>query len=279
MMISIITVVLNDPAGLRLTAESIAMQSSSDFEWIIIDGASSDDTISSITSLTKINPIICSEKDDGIYDAMNKGVKVANGEYLIFMNAGDSFANQFVIEMLEHSLDCGSVDVLLGGTCQCVNKCVFYRAPKDIRYITKGLPAFHQSIVYRKRLLDTYQFNLDYVLLADYEWLAAQCVSGLKVGYLNEPVSNYQVGGLSYTNINKKFFDMFSVKYNVLSCSRMSSLLTALLAIIKTLLIMNVLYRFCRLFSFKSYSRTCDRQHASSSSESYKYIKVNHFVE
>ena len=279
MIISIVTVVLNDPAGLRFTAESIKKQSSSNFEWIIVDGASSDETLKEIIEVSNVSPVVISEKDYGIYDAMNKGIAFANGDYLIFMNAGDSLANQFVIKMLEHNLEKESVDVLLGGTYQNVNECVFYRPPKNIRFIKKGLPAFHQSTVYRKELLDMRKFNLDYTLLADYEWLAAQCLSGVTVGYLNEPLSNYHVGGLSYTETNKKFLDMFSVKYKVLGCSKLMSVSTALLAAMKTAIVMHVIYRLCGLSSSKRHSEVRYGNHDSRHSEYYRYEKENRFIE
>ena len=270
---------MNNPAGLRLTARSIEKQSSSNFEWIIVDGGSSDGTLDKIKQIKAINPIIYSAGDDGIYDAMNKGINLASGDYLIFMNAGDSLANQFVIKMLEHNLEKESVDVLLGGTYQHVNECVFYRPPKNIRFIKKGLPAFHQSTVYRKELLDMRKFNLDYTLLADYEWLAAQCLSGVTVGYLNEPLSNYHVGGLSYTETNKKFLDMFSVKYKVLGCSKLMSVSTALLAAMKTAIVMHVIYRLCGLSSSKRHSEVRYGNHDSRHSEYYRYEKENRFIE
>jgi putative colanic acid biosynthesis glycosyltransferase len=244
-MFSIITVVLNDPEGLSRTAASIAQQASDNYEWIIIDGGSTDDTLASVEQMAPNMPVIHSGKDDGIYDAMNKGINLSSGDYLIFMNAGDSFADGFVLEALAHCLSTNAADVLLGGTYQHINNCIFYRKPKYINWIVHGLPAFHQSTVYRADLLRKRNYNLAYSLLADYEWLANQCVDGLTVGYLNQPVSNFFVGGSSYTKIRLKFRDSYNVKHFVLKESAAWSLISSVHAIGKTLFVMTFLFKFC----------------------------------
>ena len=274
-MFSIISVVLNDPAGLRLTASSIKMQSLSDFEWIIVDGASSDKTLSVLNEFDSINPVIYSAEDKGIYDAMNKGVRASSGNYMIFMNAGDSFADESVLSDIKVFLNLHpDVDVVLGGTYRNINKCAFYSPPKDIRWINNGLPAFHQSTVYRAELMYKRGYDLDYCLLADYEWLAFHCVSGINVGYLNRPVSNYFVGGASYTNIKVKFNDLFLVKRTILQRSWFYSAATSVVAILKTLLVMKVLCKVCSLYGYHSGRRKKNKISSAfyeAKSEYYKY--------
>ncbi|MDE6297409.1 MAG: glycosyltransferase, partial [Muribaculaceae bacterium] len=90
-LISIITITYNAEKELPATIESVLKQSCTDFEHLIIDGASTDKTL----EIARKNPDarIISEKDNGLYDAMNKGIKHAHGKYLLFLNAGDSFRN------------------------------------------------------------------------------------------------------------------------------------------------------------------------------------------
>jgi putative colanic acid biosynthesis glycosyltransferase len=91
MRYSIITVCRNNLNGLQRTCESIEAQSFSDFEWIVIDGASTDGTVEFMTNKVQDNISFFSEPDEGLYDAMNKGIDKASGDYLIFMNSGDQF--------------------------------------------------------------------------------------------------------------------------------------------------------------------------------------------
>lgn len=95
--LSIITVNLNDAVGLRRTAKSIVMQKSRDFEWIVIDGASTDGSIDVIREYGHAIRHWVSEPDTGIYNAMNKGVRAADGEYLQFLNSGDALADEDVV--------------------------------------------------------------------------------------------------------------------------------------------------------------------------------------
>ena len=88
--LSIITINLNNKAGLEKTINSVLGQSYKDYQFIIIDGGSSDGSKAVLEHIDNKNTIVISEKDNGIYDAMNKGINLAKGEYLLFLNSGDS---------------------------------------------------------------------------------------------------------------------------------------------------------------------------------------------
>ena len=106
MKLSIITVNFNNVEGLRKTAESIVSQTFQDFEWIVIDGGSTDGSKELIEQYSDRIAYWCSEKDSGIYNAMNKGVRYAKGEYINFMNSGDCFADSSVLsDVSERLLD------------------------------------------------------------------------------------------------------------------------------------------------------------------------------
>lgn len=97
MRISIITICYNNLQGMQLTAESIACQSAQQFEWVVVDGASTDGTLDYLRSLKRRPDLIISEPDEGIYDAMNKGMQAAHGEYLLYLNSGDALYNPHIM--------------------------------------------------------------------------------------------------------------------------------------------------------------------------------------
>jgi glycosyltransferase involved in cell wall biosynthesis len=98
MKLSIITINLNNLDGLKLTYKSIQNQSTKNIEWIVIDGGSIDGSVQYIEELIRKPDIFVSESDNGIYHAMNKGTHLANGEYVIFMNSGDQFADNILTD-------------------------------------------------------------------------------------------------------------------------------------------------------------------------------------
>lgn len=105
--ISIITINYNDAKGLERTLVSIANQTCLDFEYIVIDGGSSDDSLAIIEKYKKHIHYYISENDLGIYNAMNKGVKIANGHYLLFLNSGDYLHDDFAIQYLYNGIEGG----------------------------------------------------------------------------------------------------------------------------------------------------------------------------
>lgn len=102
-LISVITINYNNATGLQKTIESVTHQTFQDFEFIVIDGNSTDGSVEVIKKYSRIN-YWSSEKDHGIYDAQNKGVLKATGDYLLFLNSGDSLANRIVLEKVSHFL-------------------------------------------------------------------------------------------------------------------------------------------------------------------------------
>ena len=114
--ISIITVVLNDLEGLKRTHRSVFEQSNKSFEWIVRDGGSDGRTIDFLLSLGEAVKWI-SEPDRGIYDAMNRGVSMSAGEYVVFMNAGDTFCDSTSLSKVDGYLSANNqiADVLFGG--------------------------------------------------------------------------------------------------------------------------------------------------------------------
>lgn len=163
-MISIVTINKNNALGLSSTISSLNIQTEKHYQWVLIDGNSSDSSLSVTSSCTGDDVTIISEPDLGIYDAMNKGVNLCKFPYILFLNSGDKLANQFVLEDIVSNISDG-VDILLGGFS--VRGKVRFPRPNWWRYWS--LPTSHQSIIYAKSLLTQYPFDLSFTRAADFE--------------------------------------------------------------------------------------------------------------
>lgn len=172
-LISIITVTFNAEKFLKKTLESVAQQDYPHIEYVIVDGLSSDSTLQIINDFKGINFNIISEKDKGIYDAMNKGIALANGEYLMFLNAGDLLENSNTLSSLIHNGN--SADVIYADT-KIINthfELVGMRhfippAHLNWKSFKRGMVVCHQSILCRKEICPNYDLN--FKIAADIEW-------------------------------------------------------------------------------------------------------------
>ena len=201
-LITIATVTYNAEAVIGRTIESIRRQTSRDFEWLVIDGASSDGTMAAVCS-SGIEPLRwVSERDSGLYDAMNKAIDKAQGKYIVFLNAGDAFAAPDVLERIVKAAQ-DSPDVIYGQTRlvdaeQHELGSRHLTAPRHLtmQSFARGMVVCHQAFVPRLAIVGHY--DLQYRLSADYEW----CLRCLKASqgnaYLGDaPMVNYLVDGLS----------------------------------------------------------------------------------
>lgn len=216
---SIITVVYNDIFGLALTQFSVASQLFSDFEWIVIDGSSSDGTVDFLNKCEQIGLQWVSEKDSGIYDAMNKGIERARGEYLVFLNAGDAFPSEETLLFVSNALMSNSKpDVLFGGA-----EYVFpdgfslFRSPKMVEYsIWHGLPANHQATYYSRNFLSDLIYDIKYKICGDYYLIAELYNKGLRAAYTEKSLVRFSVGGASYSNRVPLFMEPYMIQRDVL---------------------------------------------------------------
>ncbi|MCK9352696.1 MAG: glycosyltransferase [Gallionella sp.] len=218
--ISVITVVLNDVDGLKKTRESLIGQNYENFEWIVCDGGSSDGVMPYLQGLTG-NVKWVSEVDDGIYDAMNRGVSMCAGEYVVFMNAGDIFFDSNALAQVANllSVDKPEADILFGGAMLSFPESgrSVYRAPRKVeRSLWHGLPANHQATFYRKVLLDKTPYDLQYRLCGDYYLAAALIRSGAHELYLDEPLAIFEVGGQSYSQRRQLFLEPYRIQRDIL---------------------------------------------------------------
>ncbi|MCS7019940.1 MAG: glycosyltransferase family 2 protein [Cytophagales bacterium] len=198
---SIVTVTYNAAAALRKTMESVAALAFTNFEWIVIDGASQDDTLNALTDFAARYPHIrlhwISEKDNGIYDAMNKGIGMAKGEWVCLMNAGDVFHSPEVLSTIfVHGSP--AADVIYGNYC-----IVYPRGFAKAKYtppapppLWQGMVINHQSVLIKTQWAQRFPYRLDSIA-ADYIQLATMLVHGAAFQHVDVFIADYEDGGQS----------------------------------------------------------------------------------
>lgn len=175
---SIITICFNAADVISATIESVLAQESGDYEYIIQDGDSTDETPKLIESYRGrfaakgIDLIYNREPDGGIYDAMNKAVESAHGGYINFMNAGDCFYDGNVLASVAKAADdCNDDPDIIYGDCAVYEYGRFFRFPKSLENIAENMPFSHQTVFAKKECLRDHPFNTGYRYSADYDFL------------------------------------------------------------------------------------------------------------
>lgn len=176
MKLSIITINYNNAAGLKQTLDSVAMQDCTDFEHVIVDGASTDDSVDIIRAYSQL-PIAnrykitwLSEPDTGIYNAMNKGIKMSHGEYLLFLNSGDAFADGSVVANFYKANI--SEDIATGIEKRPNGKLSYPKQENELTYsYFYDDTLLHQSTFVRKDAFERYgMYNENNRIVSDWEW-------------------------------------------------------------------------------------------------------------
>ncbi|UKN01234.1 glycosyltransferase [Paracrocinitomix mangrovi] len=207
--LSIITITYNNLQGLKKTLPSVASLNFKNYEHIIIDGKSTDESLNYLDNF-KNHPLqIVSEADNGIYDAMNKGILKAKGDWVIFMNAGDEFFNEESISEEDFSYE---VDVLFGDSAiayedgfERIMKC------RNIESIWKSLPFTHQAVLVKKQLLTNHPFDLNLKYCADFEQLFSYYKEGRKFKYLQKVICKIEAGGVSDDKRHKATAEVYKI--------------------------------------------------------------------
>lgn len=212
MKLSIITVNLNNAAGLQKTIDSVFSQTWLDFEFIIIDGGSTDGSKELICQYAnmpiKLKFSWISEADTGVFNAMNKGIKMALGEYLLFLNSGDFLENKNVLEDVFNERDY-SEDILCG-QCNVSDKgsLIYQTNPPDdfkLSYFYKSTIA-HQSTFIKSSLFLKYGlYREDLKFMSDWEfWIRTIILENISTRKINVIISEYNLDGMSSLDENKE---------------------------------------------------------------------------
>lgn len=218
---SIITVVYNSELLLEGTLKSILGQTSDNFELIIIDGGSTDGTLEIIKRYDDQIDFWVSEKDQGIYDAMNKGIRHAKGQYIWFINSGDSLYAENTLEEIEKIEE--PADVYYGETMLVDLKGVKLgtrsemttrKLPSQMSWknMINGMVVSHQSIVVNRNIAP--MFDLKYQCSADIDWVIKSLKIAASVLNTEKILSNYLVGGFSISNQKSCLLERFNIYLN-----------------------------------------------------------------
>jgi glycosyltransferase involved in cell wall biosynthesis len=204
-LISVVTVVRNGEAIIDGCIESVVAQNIPGLEYIVIDGASTDDTLARIRSWGDAISTVLSEPDKGLYDAMNKGLRLARGRYIHFLNADDRYVAPDTLHRLLPYMDENTV---------CYGAMIYQE--EDGRQRPLGSPfswerelmeshipqptLFVPSKLYR----EIGEFNLEYRIAADYD-MVLRLVRRFPVRFVDQPVTLMMAGGISYTQMGRTF--------------------------------------------------------------------------
>jgi len=209
-LISVVTVVFNGEAHLEQTIRSVLNQGYGNVEYIIVDGGSTDRTVDIIKRYEDRIDYWISEKDQGIYDAMNKGIRLSTGRWVNFMNAGDTFVRDDVLERIdwkalrEHAL-------IYGGK---IFKKKQY-TPYDVTLLRFGeIMACHQSMFFNRHVLqDVLMYDTALPIYSDYELVNRIYLMGYKMREIDLAVADYAEGGISDAVSSQKRRDKYKTLY------------------------------------------------------------------
>ena len=197
MKLTIVTVNLNNREGLLRTARSIAEQTFEDYEWIVVDGGSTDGSIGVLSYYPEhLSWSVC-EHDGGIYDAMNKGTAKARGEYIQFLNSGDSFIDGSVLEKVFKDKELADVNY---GDQWCIQGDLItekrsYPKTMDLMFLFRN-PLGHQAAFLRTALVKAHPYRTEYTISADRALFLELYLSGAAFHYLDLPVVYFDTEGI-----------------------------------------------------------------------------------
>ena len=221
--LSVITIVYNNVRDIERTMLSVLNQTYSNLEYIIIDGKSTDGTLEIVTKYQHRISKLVSEQDKGIYDAMNKGLALASGDYVLFMNSGDEI---YSADTVEKVFACEpDADIYYGETEMYDQQWRSlgqrrHRAPEKFSWksFQWGMSVSHQAI-YIKRSI-TEPFDIQYQLSSDIDWIIRTAKKARKIVNTHSYVAKYLVGGMSKSRHKQSLierFDIFSRHYGLVS--------------------------------------------------------------
>lgn len=216
-LFSIITVTYNAANTLPATLQSVKEQSCTLYEYILIDGKSSDDTVKLAKAANIPNSTIISEKDSGLYDAMNKGLGMAKGDYVIFLNAGDYFHSK---DTLQHFADAimendypgivyGQTDIVDSSRRRIGER--HFRAPEvlTLESFSNGMVVCHQAFVVLRKITSNFLMRFKYS--SDYEWCIRCLQRSHRNCYVDEVVIDYLSEGVTTKNRFASLLERFRI--------------------------------------------------------------------
>jgi glycosyltransferase involved in cell wall biosynthesis len=212
--LSIVTIVYNNVRDIERTLKSIIAQTYTNIEYIVIDGASTDGTLEILNQYKQHISQLITEPDKGIYDAMNKGLALATGEYVLFMNSGDEiYSPETVANIFAWAPD---ADIYYGET-EMINDAGEslgrrrHQAPEKFtwRKFKYGMSISHQAIYIKRSLIEPYDSR--YALSADIDWILKAAKKAKLIVNVHQYVAKYLVGGMSKKRHHQSLIERFNI--------------------------------------------------------------------
>jgi glycosyltransferase involved in cell wall biosynthesis len=210
MKISVITIAYNNESDIRATIESVVSQTYNNIEYIVVDGKSTDKTLEVINEYKSNISKLISEPDKNLYDAINKGIKMATGDIVGLVHAGDRLYDNQVLEKVANHFQNNDIDISYGHSKVVnendkpirINKSPEFKRSK----VTNGWMPSHQSIYARRALFDKYgYYRTDLGGAGDYEWFIRYFyANSLKIKKINEFIVRFAMGGMSTRSYSSK---------------------------------------------------------------------------
>nr|MBD5376466.1 glycosyltransferase [Bacteroides sp.] len=216
-MFSIITVTFNAASTLPATLKSVKEQTCTDFEYIVIDGKSSDSTVELVRQAAIPHSKIVSEPDNGLYDAMNKGLGMAHGNYLIFLNAGDRFHSPDTLQQYHDAIMANDYPGVVYGQTQIVDGegrrlgDRHLRAPEKLtlKSFRNGMLVCHQAFCANAKVVSTY--DTSYRFSSDYDWCVRCLMHSRHNVYIDDIVIDYLSEGVTTANHRASLIERFRI--------------------------------------------------------------------
>lgn len=201
-------------------------QDNYNFEWLVVDGGSGDVVEDWLRECKEVSPFAMkwtSEPDDGIYDAMSKGVRMSSGSHVIFLNAGDLFAGREVISHLYSAISATALShycVICGAYYLKIGSRKFLRFPKSGKYIRNGLPTSHQAMLYTRDLCEEIGFLPWMKVSGDYYMTAQAYAQGATFVAIKNAVAIFEFGGTSTRHRDVGLSEVRWTQKNILGMGR-----------------------------------------------------------
>lgn len=201
-MISIITIVKNDDAHIEKSLRSVVNQKTKEIEYIVIDGQSSDNTLDIIKKYKADIDVLISEPDTGIYDALNKGIRKAKGEWITICHSGD-WVEENWLEKVKNALRDSSAEIIAGKLRYWSNnESSVVLNLKPLNHLVRYCSVYHTATIVKKELYTKVGlYPEDYRISGDYYWFLRSYLQGVKFDFVDEVLSNFKGGGLSDMNL------------------------------------------------------------------------------
>ncbi len=211
--ISIITVCYNSEKTIEKTIQSVLQQKYDDLEYVVIDGGSTDRTLDIIAKYRDKIDVCISEPDNGIYDAMNKGVALSTGDVLAFLNSDDWYAEEAISKVITY-FENNNVDMVGGNIYTVEDEIIRKRIQKEYEkndiFYTMAYP--HPSLFVKRELFEKYgKFDTSYQVAADYKWILNVLMNKATILCVQDYFTYFRIGGLSTTKRYQSYKEQYEI--------------------------------------------------------------------